>query len=251
MGEAFREEQRGARRIKKILRGEFGEGQEEELDRIFPVWRSIVNRIIVQAKVLGRKHILASDPRVRSMNDTQWLMEAESLFLEEEKKYKELGLIAEVVKKTLATYLGLNIMPVQDEETGLYREPEDHEIIPLSVLCGRPEILEGVINKRKEMMVQEEIGEESKSGAFEELTPEELDETMSDIDFLSDPIDMEKVLAWNSPASKYVQENIVEIVDKAIKVEKPESSRIKIETDGVSHEERDEPKKFKFTIETD
>lgn len=185
------------------------------------------------------------------MNDTQWLMEAESLYLEEEKKYKELGLVAEVVKKTLATYLGLNIMPVQDAETGLYREPEDHEIIPLSVLCGRPEILEGVINKRKEMMVQAEIGEESKAGAFEELTPEELDETMSDIDFLSDPVDMEKVLAWNSPVSKYVQENIVEIVDKAIKVEKPESSRIKIETDGVSHEERDEPKKFKFTIETD
>lgn len=185
------------------------------------------------------------------MNDTQWMMEAESFFLEEERKYKEISLIAEVVKKTLATYLGLNIMPVQDAETGLYREPEDHEIIPLSVLCGRPEILEGVVNKRKEMMVQDEMGEASGAGEFTELTPEELDETMSDIDFISDPSDMEKVLAWSSPASKYVQENIVDIVDSAIKVEKPESSRIKIETDGVQHEEKEEPKKFRFTIETD
>jgi len=144
--------------------------------------------------------------------------------LEDEEKFERANEIAKVVRTELLNMLGLNLMPVEDEETGLLRAPEVEECVPLALAIGRDEFVQMVLEKRDEFATQErerrklELEEAGivptypTEGDFVEMTPEELDEFMksdSDVEFENTPEEVRKFLDWGSKETQLYLENLV------------------------------------------
>ena len=158
------------------------------------------------------------------MNDTQWVFELESMNLEDEEKLKQMSELTEVIRESVANMLGLNLLPVEDEETGLLRKPEQDEYVPLALALGRDDYVKLVMEKREEFANQEQErfklmeegllspGVSSESDGIIERTPEELEEFMKDdgdIDFENTPEEMQKLMDWGSKETQAYLENIV------------------------------------------
>ena len=160
---------------------------------------------------------MVTAPEVKQMNDTQWLCELEGLYMLEEERYEEIKLLSKLTKKALVDLLGLNLMPVEEEipieerdveyvgaigEEKVYRklrQPEEHEVIPLSILMGREEIVAEIIKRQKELHDQEELDEKEAKGDLVHMSPEELDKFMEgDMVFPDDPKEAQRKMIWES-----------------------------------------------------
>jgi len=120
------------------------------------------------------------------MNDTRWLFELESLQIDEEEKMENMKLVLEYAKKLGITLLGLNMLPVTDEETGLLRMPNDDEVLPLAALTANESVLSQIGKLQEEMSVQDSISQELDM-EDDEIPLEILEENEGDIEFLDDP----------------------------------------------------------------
>jgi len=158
------------------------------------------------------------------MNDTQWVFELESMNLEDEEKLKQMSELTEIIRESVANMLGLNLLPVEDVETGLLRKPVQDEYVPLALALGRADYVKMVMEKREEFAMQEQErfklmdegllspGAPSKADDIVERTPEELEEFMKDegdIDFENTPEEMQKLMDWGSKETQAYLENIV------------------------------------------
>jgi hypothetical protein len=163
-------------------------------------------------KILARKNILLSDPKVGKMNDTQWIAEAVSYNIENKNKIDNVNSIFEVSRKLLIRLLGLNVMPIEEKlDDGVVRLklPNDEEIVPLSLLTSSPEVIGEVMKKIEEFNIQEELGS---SGAMQvnELSPDEIDSLVDggDIEFSTgNKHDI------NSPEYRKMMSKILTIID--------------------------------------
>lgn len=145
------------------------------------------------------------------MNETQWAFEYESLNIVDEQKYEDLSLMAKAAKKAAIQLLGLNILPVKDEKTGLLRIREDHEVVPLLAAICREEVAKEIAERFEDLQVQESVQEQLKLEAESgiNMTAEAFDEFMSsDIDFVDEP-EIKRLAVINSPEYKYINNNIV------------------------------------------
>lgn len=140
---------------------------------------------------MSHKKLLVSDPNIQNMNDTMWLFEMESVFADEERRAEEFKATVDFAKKLVINLLGLNLMPVEIEQPGqenLPKEervvhlasPGDNEYIPLSIFCGRSEIVSEVIKRQQELSLQQEVDRKISSGEFVVMDPDELDAFMED-----------------------------------------------------------------------
>ncbi len=154
---------------------------------------------------------MINDSQLDRMNDTQWLFEIEALNIEEERKYEDMALVAQAAKKSVINMLGLNLLPTKDDDTGLLRMREDHEIVPLVMATCREDFAKDVVEKFQDMQSQElalnQVEEEQKSG--EEQTAEEFDDFMNaDLEFI-DKNEVKRLGVINSPDYEYVHKKIV------------------------------------------
>jgi hypothetical protein len=170
------------------------------------------------------------------MNDTQWLFELEAMNKEEFDGLEQKRKMADIFKRQVISMLGLNMCPIEDEVTGLLRLPNDDEVLPLAALIGRDDVLKLIDERREEFLNQERAqaqlaGEcvdlhDGMSPGFHgvphdgismpELTPEELEEFMSDegdVEFENTNPEVAKALNWASPLDRAVMENVVLVKD--------------------------------------
>jgi len=150
------------------------------------------------------------------MNGTQWFFENESINIEEERKYDDLALVARAAKKAVIQLLGLNILPIEDEDTGKLRMREDHEIIPLLPAICREDVAKELIEKFTDMQAQDlamdQIQEEKNIGS--EMSAEEFDDFMdSDLEFI-DEDEVKRLSIIKSPEYKYISKNIIDKMSK-------------------------------------
>jgi hypothetical protein len=161
------------------------------------------------------------------MNDTQWLFSMESANYEESLRQKEKAEWYESMRQQVAYMLGLRVLPVEDPETHLLRWPTLEESVPLSMIVGREDFVQKVIQSQKEMLDQEvalrqvrgEITDDEvlgvsvdMSGSMPEMTPEELQAFMEDegdVEFESNPDELSQTLAWAQGNNKLALENLV------------------------------------------
>jgi hypothetical protein len=156
-------------------------------------------------------------------------MESEILSYREERRVEEFINVTDIIKKAIINYLGLNLMLIEDKDTGLIRPPTENEITPLAALIASPELLSEVGKKYKEYQTQQDAIEglnkeygdgesdfENESKALMFDTPEELDEFMksvndpsSDIEFLDDPEELMKI-KWNE---KFLSEGLGSLIE--------------------------------------
>lgn len=164
------------------------------------------------------------DPRLKGMNDTQWVFELEAMNLQDVERLDDLRVLSKIVRHQVVTMLGLNILPVEDEETHLLREPEDSECLPLVAFIGREDILTAIKQKRDEyenqQVVQAQLrasdplrgpGKKVDTGVVE-MSPEELEQFMNDegdIEFENAPEDLLKAMRWGDKGSQMLLENLV------------------------------------------
>jgi hypothetical protein len=191
----------------------------------------------LKARVLNNKQILVSDPRLKDMNPVRWAFEIEAQDIAETHRVEEYKAIFDIVRDSLISVLGVNLMPVENED-GSYRQPKDYEFIPLAFWMGREEIIKEVVARQKAYFDQENAVASLKDSKYE-LTPEELD------DMLDGDISFEDGSGtyWNSVETKALRDQLIEIVpDKSIK-----KSRVVVETD----EEVAMPTTKKIKIESD
>ena len=167
-------------------------------------------------QILDKKKILISDPRVQDMTELQWAAEMAQYEVSHNTKYEEIEQIFESAKAVLASYLGLNIVPVQDEQTGLYRMPDTNEIMPLSFFVARRELLQDVSEKLEALENQETLNViDGEVTLDEDMTPEELDAMFeSDLDFFDDEESLRKFVGWESPEAQQLRKQLIEIVDE-------------------------------------
>lgn len=185
--------------------------------------------------------MLISDPRIWELNDTQVLAEIENLRLEKERREEEILLIGKFLKRSMVNMLGLNLMPLEDPDTGLLRRPEENEIIPLVALIGNPELLK-VMNERQELLAEQEKVEEEmgKPGKVQELSPEELDDYINEDLLFVDEKELEKHLVMNSPHTQNLIKQVVRIReevennDNSGQVKESGKSDVIIESEEVS-----------------
>lgn len=164
------------------------------------------------------------DPRLKGMNDTQWVFELEAMNLQDKEHYEDLRLFSDIVKKQIVALLGLNLLPVTDEKTGLLRQPEDNECIPLIIGIGRDDILTAIKERQEEYHVQQEVASQLRSSdslvgdglpedsGVVEMTPEELEEFMhdeGDIEFENAPEDILKAMNWGGKSTQMMLESLV------------------------------------------
>jgi len=186
------------------------------------MWKVIVAQLRVKAEVVSRKKLLWSDPNIKKMNPTQWLMELESIAVLDERKYDDISALFKVARRNIIDLLGLNLMPVEHtiesdsgEQLVMLRRPEDHEVIPLAILCGNEAILKEISDKNSEMVEQENIDQKEREGTVKVMTPEELDEFIQgDLEFPSDPEQLEKVLKWKSEENQMMLKSMVQPLSK-------------------------------------
>jgi hypothetical protein len=155
---------------------------------------------------------MVNDSQVSEMNETQWVFELETLNLSEERRYDDLALMAKAAKSTAIQLLGLNILPVEDEETGLLRMREYHEVVPLLAAVCREEIAKEIKDRIEDMAAQDlaqaEIEQEAAGGPAV-MTADAMDDFMdSDIEFMDDA-EVKRRTIVNSPEYEYVSSNIV------------------------------------------
>lgn len=167
---------------------------------------------------MTKRQVPIGDPRIKGMNDTQWVFEMEALNKEDSERYEDIRMMAEVAKDQFVSALGLNLCPIEDPVTGLLRMPESHEIMPLAVMTGRDDVL-GMIKERHEDFInQEEVraqlaqeGEDYDDGIVE-LSPEELQQFMEDegdVEFDSTPEELKKSMGWGDGLTQAYLENLV------------------------------------------
>lgn len=167
---------------------------------------------------MTKRQIPIGDPRIRGMNDTQWVFELEAMNKEDSERYKDIQMMADIVREQVAGMLGLNLCPVQDEATGLLRMPSSHEIMPLALMTGRDDVLTMIKERHEELATQEEVraqlsaeGKEYDNGIVE-LSPEELEAFMDDpgdVEFDSTPEDLKKAMGWGDGLTQVYLENLV------------------------------------------
>ncbi len=203
---------------------------------------------------------MISDPIIKEMNETQWAFEAESLLLREEERVKEVTSLFQVGEKTLTYLLGLNLLPIKDENTGLLRFREDNEIIPLSIMTGRDAFIKEVGEKVQELEVQEQVEEEIEKEISEQgelTTADEFDDFMSsDIEFLDDEEEVKKRVIRNTPEYKYIMDSIVSRVDDSKESEPTDDKKlvksVTVECENVSYGKEVKKKDgVRITIESD
>ena len=158
---------------------------------------------------------MISDPSVENMNYTQWLFELESLKIKEEKKYDEIKSMVELFKNSMVGMLGLNVMPIEDED-GLLREPNENEITPLSMLVASPEMMQVVYKRRQELedqkMIQEDILEESQCDL--EDAEDLLNELDGDIEFLNSQDDFDSYVKKQSYTNQVALRQLLDNFDE-------------------------------------
>ena len=173
----------------------------------------MVAEIRAKSKICTKKRIPITDPRIQELNETQLVLEMEGLNIAEEERYEDLASIFKLTRTTAINLLGLNLLPVEDEETGLLRRREDHEIIPLMIGTCREDLAKEIAEKTQDLVMQEEIKEKVDSGEVEGtegMTADEFDEFMNaDIEFMDDESEIQRRAIVNSPEYQYVAKNIV------------------------------------------
>lgn len=178
------------------------------------------------------------------MNDTKWSFEYETLAIKEKRRVDDLEFLLKVVRNELVMLLGLNLLPLEDPETGLLRRPGENEFVPLSIMTAREGFVEAFLSRNEEFMQQEKAAEdlekEAKSGESEMMSADELDKFMQeDITFLDNPEELNKYAAWTTPESQWVQNNVVKKLDDEVeekKEERPKLLTVKIESEPDSSE---------------
>lgn len=162
------------------------------------------------------------------MNDTQWVFELEAMNQAEQEKISQYRSVAEIFKKQVIHMLGLDLCPVEDPDTNLLRMPDVDECIPLAAIIGRDDVLKMIEDRMGEYLNQEHTRNQLESGdpnglgpirsdgvpadIAVELTPEELEEFMSDpgdVDFENSHEEVAKALNWASPLDRSVLETVV------------------------------------------
>jgi hypothetical protein len=209
---------------KKILRGGFGEGYEAHWDRVYPIWRRLVAKLRIKAKVLTKRMIPIGDPRLKGMNDTQWVFELESMNLQEKQRYDDIRTISDAVRRQMVSMLGLNLLPLEDEKTGKLRLPEEDECLPLALLIGNDNVLTAIKSRTEEYLNQQAVlqqlsvtEEARKDGkavdtGVVEMSPEELEAFMNDdgdVEFENAPEDLLKAMKWGGRDTQVLLENLV------------------------------------------
>jgi len=173
---------------------------------------------------LTKRQIPIGDPRIKGMNDTQWVFELEAMNKEDLDRYKDIELMADIVKDQVVSMLGLNLCPVEDEETGLLRMPTPDEIMPLSVMTGRDDVLSMIKDRTEQLHTQQEVaGQLAASGqvgddgrpvdtGVVEMTPDELEAFMEDdgdVECDSTPEELQRMMSWGGRDNQALLESLV------------------------------------------
>jgi hypothetical protein len=125
------------------------------------------------------------------MNDAMWLFEMESVFADEERRAEEFKATVDFAKKLAVNLLGLNLMPIEVEQPGQeaipkadrivhLASPGENDYVPLSIFCGRSEIVSEAIKRQQELSLQQELDRKIEEGEVVILGPDELDSFMED-----------------------------------------------------------------------
>lgn len=155
------------------------------------------------------KNILIADPIVGSMNQTKWMFEYESLCMQEEQKQEDIVNMYKAVREGLINILGLDLMPIEDED-GKLRRPLSGEFMPLSVMIAREDIITKLSERIEEMRSLEDVDEELLEESEQPMSSEELEDFLKeDIVFLDDPEEMRRRSALSAPESKWVLSNVI------------------------------------------
>lgn len=173
--------------------------------------------IEAKAEILCRKNILICDTVLDNMNETRWLFEVESLRSFKERSDQEKLDAIQYIKKSVINILGLNLMPIQDEKTGLLRRPEDDEIYPLVAAMGREDFIKALAERYEEMTIQEDVKEEldTEMTGLDKMDVDELDEFIGDIEFVDDPEASRKKSVWHSETTQnYIKSNVLPLEEK-------------------------------------
>ncbi len=184
---------------------------------------------------------MISDPIVSNMNETKWLFEYEILRMKEERRAEEVGTMFKAIRKELLNILGLNLMPMEDAETGLLRRPDENEYIPLAVMTAREGFIEAFVQRNDDLKQQEEAAKELEKeevlGKSDAMSEEELDDFMhEDITFLDDPEELQKYAVRCSPESQWINNNVIKPLaeEKKVILEKDEAPmKISIQSEPV------------------
>jgi hypothetical protein len=156
------------------------------------------------------------------MNETKWMFEYEVLRMKEERRAEEVGTMFKAIRKELLNILGLNLMPMEDEN-GLLRRPDENEYIPLAVMTAREGFIEAFVQRNDDLKQQEEaakdLEKEETLGMSDAMSEEELDEFMKDdIVFLDDPEELQKYAVRSSPETKWINSNVIKPLEEEKKV---------------------------------
>jgi hypothetical protein len=164
------------------------------------------------------------DPRLKGMNDTQWVFELESMNLQEKQRYDDIRTISDAVRRQMVSMLGLNLLPLEDEKTGKLRLPEEDECLPLALLIGNDNVLTAIKSRTEEYLNQQAVlqqlsvtEEARKDGkavdtGVVEMSPEELEAFMNDdgdVEFENAPEDLLKAMKWGGRDTQVLLENLV------------------------------------------
>lgn len=158
------------------------------------------------------------------MNSTQWIFELESLNSLETRKYDDLSSVIKLVRRSIVDLLGLNLMPIEEDlplddgggsdgQGGMItrlRPPKDHEITPLSILCGNKDIVAEMLKLNSQMHDQAELDVKEDAGQLIMRSPDQLDDFFDgDIQFEDDPELQRKHLIWNSDETQIALNQMV------------------------------------------
>lgn len=181
------------------------------------------------------------------MTETAWVFEYETLKIKEEKKADELGVIFKAVRQELINILGLNLMPMEDED-GKLRRAKENEYIPMSIMTAREGFVEAFIQRNEELTnvekAEQQLEEEEKTGKSEMMSEDELDDFLQeDITFLDDPEELAKYAVRTSPDTQWINNNIVVPLETEAEIKKSkEEVPMKVSIKSESVNERIVPK---------
>ncbi len=150
------------------------------------------------------------------------MFEYEVLRIKEERRAEEVGTMFKAIRKELLNILGLNLMPMEDEN-GLLRRPDENEYIPLAVMTAREGFIEAFVQRNDDLRQQEEAAKELENeetlGVSESMSEEELDEFMKDeVVFLDDPEELKKYAIRSAPETQWINKNVIKPLEEEKKV---------------------------------
>jgi hypothetical protein len=203
--------------------------------RDLPNWKLFISKLKLKSRILANKKYLLNDPVVKGMNDTQWLWEFEAYAQSQEARYDEYRVVMDAWKSMLVGLLGLNLMPVEEEEGGRLRMPTQDEIMPLALIMGREEVVSTISKRLEDFKSQGEVDYQEGSG--ESISVEDIEEAFPDMMILEDANELKNFKFLNDPAIKKIQEAWVlpldkkdeDIVKSNKEERKPKKSRLRIE----------------------